>query len=56
MTKDDVSRELDERVKTLTRQYDKTPPEDPRRFELKNEISALYLEQHNLKSSADVTD
>jgi hypothetical protein len=56
MTKDSLFRELDERVKKLTREYDSTRPGDPRRAEMENEISALYLEQHNLKSDIDVID
>jgi uncharacterized protein (DUF1919 family) len=49
MTKDNVFKKIDERVKKLIREYDKIPLEDSRRVDLKNEISALYLEQHNLK-------
>ena len=56
MTKDNVVKKLDERVKKLMREYDKTPLGDPRRVEMENEMSAFYLKQHNLKDSSEVTD
>lgn len=55
MTRYNVIVEIDQRVKELTREYNKIAPEDPRRAEMENEISALYFEQQNVKNGKNGT-
>ena len=38
-----LSKEIDDRLKELAREYFQTPIESPRRPEIANEISALFL-------------
>jgi hypothetical protein len=56
MSKEGLFMDYDERVRRLTREYDRIPAGDPRRVEMENEISALYLEQHNAKNRNRVRD
>ena len=48
--------DYEQRLRRLTREYDRIPAGDARRVEMENEISALYLEQHKAKNRNRVRD
>jgi hypothetical protein len=44
----DAKEEIERRMDELARQYGRTPPEDPRRSEIANKLSALCLRLNRL--------
>jgi hypothetical protein len=42
--------DIDCRLKELAREYSSTDEEDPRRADIENEISALYIQRERLRT------